>query len=506
MHLITTGGKVLAWLTLSFAGRTLAAVLLLAFGGALALLIVAIVALNRRADLSIWHETVLEEEFTAGCGDATLADYLAREDRLFAELEDRIYARTSPEEIDAAVVHRFRKGSPADPATHGRNWNRTFELVPEGAPAKCGALLLHGMSDSPYSLRAIGERLHRDGAHVLGLRLPGHGTAPSGLLEFTRKDMDAAVKLAVRHLHERLGGRPLVLVGYSNGGALAVHYALETIEDENLPEVSGIVLISPAIGVTPMAALAVWQGRVGHWLGLDKLAWTSIAAEYDPFKYNSFAVNAGDQVYRLTAEIGKHLDRLGGTGKLDHFPPLLAFQSAVDATVSTPALIAGLFSKLPGDQHELVLFDLNRVGQIEGFVANDPRKHLTELIRSARKPFALTVLMNRDARSLALEERHFERTDLTPEIRDPGLAWPPGVYSLSHVALPFPPDDPIYGNGLGPERGEARFQIGNIALRGEKSVLQISPVDQLRLRWNPFHAWMEERVARFVAGEGKAAR
>jgi hypothetical protein len=28
-----------------------------------------------------------------------------------------------------------------------------------------------------------------------------------------------------------------------------------------------------------MAAFAVWQGRIGHWLGLEKLAWTSIAAE-----------------------------------------------------------------------------------------------------------------------------------------------------------------------------------------------------------------------------------
>ncbi len=289
MNLVASAGKAFAWLTLTFAGRSLSAILLLLLGGVLALLIVAVVALNRRADLSSWHEIVLEEEFTVGCGDQTLADYLAREDRLFAELENRIYAQAPEEEVNATLIHRFRKGSPADPTTHAKNWNRTFELVPEGDAAKCGVLLLHGMSDSPYSLRTIGERLHRDGAHVLGLRLPGHGTAPSGLLEFTRKDMDAAVKIAVRHLRERLGDRPVYLVGYSNGGALAVHYGLEMIEDESLPKVSGIVLLSPAIGVTPMAAFAVWQGRIGHWLGLEKLAWTSIAAEYDPYKYNSFA-------------------------------------------------------------------------------------------------------------------------------------------------------------------------------------------------------------------------
>jgi hypothetical protein len=61
----------------------------------------------------------------------------------------------------------------------------------------------------------------------------------------------------------------------------------------------------------------------------------------------------------------------------------------------------------------------------------------------------------------------------------------PGVHSLSHVALPFSPDDPVYGNGLSPDHQGAKFQIGNIVLRGEKGVIQISPVDQLRLRWNP---------------------
>ena len=59
-------------------------------------------------------------------------------------------------------------------------------------------LLLHGMSDAPYSLRALGEALHARGFHVLGLRLPGHGTAPSGLVTATWEDMAAAVALAAR--------------------------------------------------------------------------------------------------------------------------------------------------------------------------------------------------------------------------------------------------------------------------------------------------------------------
>lgn len=491
--------RLLAWFTLTLAGRIVASIAFLALGGFLTLVIIAVVTLDRRADLSVWHTVVLEEEFEAGDDDRSFADYLAREERLFAELEAEIYRRTEP--AGPADVARYRKGSLADPSVYPVNWNRSFEHRPAGGPARCGVLLLHGMSDSPYSFRSIGERLHAEGAHVLGLRLPGHGTAPSGLLEVTWKDFDAAVRIAVKHLREQLPDRPVYIAGYSNGGALAVHYALETLEDETLPRVDGLILLSPAIGVSPMAGLAVWQARLGHWLGLEKLAWNSISPEYDPFKYNSFAVNAGDQVYRITAEIGKHLERLGPTGKLDQFPPVLAFQSAVDATVSTPMLIEGLFSRLPGDRHELILFDVNRSGRIEQFLAHDPGTTLRELVLASRKPFNLTVLANRAPDSLALEERRYTLRESRVEVVDPGLAWPGGVYSLSHVALPFPPDDPLYGNGSSPDRAEAEFQIGNFALRGERGFLQIGATDQLRLRWNPFHDWLAQRVVDFVGDE-----
>ena len=45
------------------------------------------------------------------------------------------------------------------------------------------------MSDSPYSLRAIGQSLNQQHFWVVGLRLPGHGTAPSGLLSIHWEDM-----------------------------------------------------------------------------------------------------------------------------------------------------------------------------------------------------------------------------------------------------------------------------------------------------------------------------
>jgi hypothetical protein len=77
-----------------------------------------------------------------------------------------------------------------------------------------------------------------------------------------------------------------------------------------------------------------------------------------------------------------------------------------------------------------------------------------------------------------------------------GLSWPENVYSLAHVALPFRPDDPSYGgDDAGPGPGIA---LGQMALRGERNVLQVTAAEMLRLRYNPFHAYMEQRLLAFM--------
>jgi hypothetical protein len=77
-----------------------------------------------------------------------------------------------------------------------------------------------------------------------------------------------------------------------------------------------------------------------------------------------------------------------------------------------------------------------------------------------------------------------------------GIAWPKGIHSLSHVALPFPETDTLYGvNNSGETPG---LRLGNIALRGERGVLKVPADAMLRLRWNPFYPYLEQRVFDFV--------
>ncbi len=477
--------------TLSHATRIFLRLLGYGFvGGFIALLAVYVYWLESRPDLSVWHHADLDEEFRIGAEIDNFDQYIELEDRLFAQLDELVYDKVSESSKDS--VNRYRRGSLSDPERWPVNWNRSFVLDKDNPSA--AVLLLHGLSDSPYSMRALGQRLNKAGAWVLGLRIPGHGTAPSGLVETRWRDMAAAVQLAARHAASKAEGKPLYLIGYSNGGALAVEYSLSALEDETLPAAAGVVLLSPEIGISGFAALAVWQARLGHLLGLEKLAWNSVLPEYDPFKYGSFAVNAGDLAHRITTHIQEQLVEM--QGKLDKLPPILAFQSSVDATVTPQALVENLFARLPRGNHELVLFDINRVHVDEALLMRDPVTVFQPLLQSDDRSYDLTVVTNESADTRRAAARNWPVGGAQPGAHVYLNEWPEDVYSLSHVALPFPPDDPLYG-GLEPADSPG-IALGDLALRGERGVLRISGDERLRLRWNPFFDYVQARTLRFV--------
>jgi alpha-beta hydrolase superfamily lysophospholipase len=461
-------------------------------GGLLALLVVGVMMLEKRPDLEVWHEADLDEEFSVDSEVASFAEYLALEERLFEQLEELVYDEVPTGELHS--LNRYSRDSRADPGRWPRDWNRSYELSHDTPVA--GALLLHGLSDSPYSMRTLAERLHAEGLHVVVLRVPGHGTAPVGLVDVEWQDMAAAVEIGVRHLHDTVAEAPLYAVGYSNGGALAVQYALSALQDDTLPPLDGLVLLSPEIGISRLAALAIWQERLGHLLGLGKLSWSSILLEYDPFKYGSFAINAGKLAHELTIEIQHRIGQVDAAGELQRFPRLLAFQSVVDATVTAPALVHGLFERLPAGEHELVLFDVNRSTRIGSLLNHDPTTWVDGMLENKNLAFDLTAITNENPNSDRVVARHLAHDTEVSTTTPLDLRWPDDVYSLSHVALPFSADDPVYG---GPNaRKSPGVQLGNVALRGERGALLISAADQLRLRWNPFHAYLLDRTVEFV--------
>jgi alpha-beta hydrolase superfamily lysophospholipase len=465
-------------------------------GLTLASFLLSIQGCDEDRPLAPWHTEALTEEFTADmAGDEvrSLPDYLELEERLFRQLDERVVGKT-PAGPEHALM-RYSRGSAADPNRWPRNWNRTFVLEAD-APIG-GVLLLHGMSDSPYSLRAIGKSLNRVGYLVIGLRLPGHGTAPSGLTTVTWRDMAAAVRLAMMHLADELPDKPLHIIGYSNGGPLALDFALEAVAEFDMPVPASLVLVSPAIRVHPASALARFKAALSVLPGLGDLAFLAVMDEFDPFNYNSFATNAGAQVHAVTRDVDRRIRALSREAAAE-LPPILALKSTVDSTVTTEAIVDRLLMRLPAGRNELVLFDINRSAAAKStLLITDPAPLTERLLADDGLPFAVTFVTNEGPESVDVVARHKPPFSLEKFGVEPlGLRWPRGLVSLSHVALAFPPDDPLYGQT--PPRNSDLVFLGDIAIRGERGLIRIPADWLLRQRYNPFYSYLEARVLQWL--------
>lgn len=63
------------------------------------------------------------------------------------------------------------------------------------------------------------------------------------------------------------------------------------------------------IGVTSFARFAGIAGWPAIFPAFAKAAWLGIVPEFNPFKYNSFPVNAARQSYLLTSVLQQHIAR-----------------------------------------------------------------------------------------------------------------------------------------------------------------------------------------------------
>jgi hypothetical protein len=198
----------------------------------------------------------------------------------------------------------------------------------------------------------------------------------------------------------------------------------------------------------------------------------------------------------LTSEIQNLLTKNKNTGRLPQLPPILAFQSVVDTTVSTSALITGLFEKLPAGGHELVLSDINRINGVPKFFNNDPKPFLDSMLNDAKLSYTLTLMTNEEETSRQVHVLRKKAGESEINTLKLDTAWPMAMHSLSHIALPFPKTDPLYGEIRPGEK--PGLHLGNIAIRGERGVIKIPASAMLRLRWNPFYSYFEQRIFDFV--------
>lgn len=467
-------------------------------------LVLATVVLLRAFDargkppLKPWHHA-LDGEFRARDAkpDTTLEDYLAHEDRVMKEMEHEVYdAPLLPE--DRSAANRYWRDSPINPQRFTPNWNRTQTLEPD-AELRGGVLLVHGLTDAPYSMRAVAEIYRRHGFYALCMRMPGHGTVPGALTEARWEDWRAAARVGVRHVRRRIGpALPLHLVGYSNGGEIVTQYAVDSLDQPALPRVQGVVLMSPMIGVSRFAKFASVIDAVGAIPYFARSRWLDVLPEYIPFKYDSFPAFAGQQTAEATAALEESLVRVAKAGRMSEMPPILAFVSLVDSTVETWATVDRLFARLQDDKSALVLFDLNRSAAVRPFLKTDFDEPLQRLWITPSRRYSLSLVTNESPNYAAAIVWSAPPGAPAIEPVPLGLSWPPGVYSLSHVAVPFRADDPLFGLDPDP-KVDYGARLGLLTPRGERGITTVGADQFMRLGCNPFFPYLEKRVEEWIA-------
>jgi pimeloyl-ACP methyl ester carboxylesterase len=147
-------------------------------------------------------------------------------------------------------------------------------------------LLIHGLTDSPFSFHDLSQYFFQQGFTVRTLLLPGHAIAPSELLNVDYEEWQQAAKFAIE---ETLSDyQQVYLGGLSTGGALIFDYLMQQKYVDT--KIKGLFMWSPTSKAkSDLAWLAQYIDAIPFvdWLDLD--------ADIDFAKYESFSYNAGVQ-------------------------------------------------------------------------------------------------------------------------------------------------------------------------------------------------------------------
>lgn len=224
------------------------------------------------------------------------SDYLVETDRFLEQNKEWLVSANKQLEKDAVMP---------------------FEIKPS---ATCeqngkGVLLLHGLSDSTYSLKSMGKALAKECLWVRAVLLPGHGTRAEDLIDLHRREWREAVKASIYNFAQQTDS--LYVAGYSTGGTLALDYM-------SRPEVSlsGLILFSPLLKINTNA----------DWLTpilAPFVTWLDYKKPDDYAKYASIPVPAMAQVFHLATEVRRGLKQ-----KPIDIPVFVAM-SAEDNTVNS---------------------------------------------------------------------------------------------------------------------------------------------------------------------------
>ena len=144
-----------------------------------------------------------------------------------------------------------------------------------------------------------------------------------------------------------------------------------------------------------------------------------------------------------------------------------------------------------------MIFDRNRHADLRPFLPAGSDEALKQLLPPGARGYAVTIVTNASDKVLEVVERRTPPGETGARDQSTGLSWPPQTFSLSHIAVPFATDDPLYGTDPDP-REFYGVRLGVLAPRGERSDLIVGMDQLLRLTCNPFFPYVERRLREWI--------
>jgi len=206
--------------------------------------------------------------------------------------------------------------------------------IDKSCSQKIGFLLLHGLSDSPFSVSDIRKEILQNQPCVVVKSpiLPGHALIAGASLEEGYQDWINLVNFAVSDFKNE-GVDRVVAVGFSTGGALVLNQVLNGNKN-----IVAVAFFSPAfdIGLPFYEVMALkFMDFISNFKPLNSLAYLEKHSEDNVYKYESFSFHGINNLYKIIQINNKLVARQ----KTIDVPAFFAF-SDVDKTVKAAKIIA----------------------------------------------------------------------------------------------------------------------------------------------------------------------
>jgi len=205
----------------------------------------------------------------------------------------------------------------------------------------CCIVLVHGFTATTIEVRPLGEFLTSNGFNVLAPLLPGHNTHPDDLNKRKWKEWTNKVESVTKIALEKY--RNVFVGGESMGGLLSCYIA------SNHPEVSGLLLYSPAIRVKNLE-LMYFLKYFKSYIGKPSL-YIDDKDIHDVLPWKGYKVNptkAAVQLLKLQKEVESRLPSI--------HQPTIIFQGKLDKTIDQKGA-STVYSKINSKIKKLIWLD-----------------------------------------------------------------------------------------------------------------------------------------------------